>query len=229
MKKIFSTFLIFSILFSSIFFANASAICNYSSQIEECQIANVNWNARSIEDFLCVSWLDEEKMVYNLILDDKFKPIDNKADKYLDDLQKNKNLYFWEDKKQNFLLWINDIYKKFWVWRDFEKAYKEALGDVITETLKCLYLEETSINKVKNYFPDNDLVNSLIKVKNSRRLKLAIDILVLNKQQVRKDASKKFMQVRRTKYDSVSNLFMVNLWYLMRLMFKWTSKTKNPY
>jgi len=38
--------------------------------------------------------LDEEKMVYNLILDDKFKPIDNKADKYLDDLQKNKNLYF---------------------------------------------------------------------------------------------------------------------------------------
>jgi hypothetical protein len=37
------------------------------------------------------------------------------------------------------------------------------------------------------------------------------------------------MQIRRTMYDSVANLFMINLWYLMKIMFKWASKTKNPY
>ncbi|MDQ7023583.1 MAG: hypothetical protein Q9M97_08885 [Candidatus Gracilibacteria bacterium] len=168
-------------------------------------------------------------MIYNLILDDKFKEIDEEANKDLDNLQNNKDLFFGEEKQATFLLGIDIIYAKFGVGGKYEKQYREQLLSVMAETVDCLDGQKTSINTVKSYFTDNALVNNLIRDKNSRRQKVAIDILTLNKQQIRKDSSKKFMQVRRTMYDSVSNLFMINLGYLMRIMFKWASKTKNPY
>jgi hypothetical protein len=51
----------------------------------------------------------------------------------------------------------------------------------------------------------------MINDKNYTKLLVANDILALNKKQIRKDSSKKFMQIRRTMYDSVANLFMINL------------------
>jgi hypothetical protein len=90
-------------------------------------------------------------------------------------------------------------------------SYKAELVNIRAETVACLDLEKTSVNEIKDYFSENELVNNLIEDKNSRRRKVAIDILTLNKQQVRDDSNKKFMQIRRTMYDSVSNLFMINL------------------
>ena len=229
MKKIFSTFLIFTILYSSIVFANAEENCSYTAKIEQCWEENKSWNPRWIEDFLCPTTIDKEKMVYNIILDDKFKKIDKKADEILDSLEQNKNLFFWEDKEDTFLWWVDKIYELFWEWWEYETKYKKQLASIRAETVVCLDWKKTWIDEVKDYFLDNKTVNNLIKAKNSRRQKVAIDILTLNKQQIRKDTEKKFMQVRRTMYDSVSNLFMINLGYLMRIMFKWASKTKNPY
>ncbi len=228
-KKIISTFLIFSILFSSMAIVNAEKSCKYTAQIEECLEANKNWSTRAIENFLCPSTIDKEKMVYNIILYDKFKEIDEKADELLDSLEQNKDLYFWENKKETFLWWIDEIYNQFWVWGIFEQKYKKQLPLIIAETIVCLDWKKTAINKVKDYFLENKTVNNLINAKNSRRQKVAIDIMTLNKQQIRKDSSKKSTQIRRTMYSSVSNLFMINLGYIMRIMFKWASKTKNPY
>jgi len=229
MKKIFSTFLIFTILFSSIVFVNAEENCSYTAKIEQCWEENKSWNPRAIEDFLCITTLDREKMIYNIILDDKFKKIDKEADEILDSLEQNKNLFFWEDKEDTFLWWVDKIYELFWEWWEYETKYKNELASIRAETIVCLPWKKTWIDEVKDYFLDNSTVNNLISAKNSRRQKVAIDILTLNKQQIRKDTEKKFMQVRRTMYDSVSNLFMINLGYLMRIMFKWASKTKNPY
>ena len=229
MKKIISTFLIISIFFWNIAFLYAEDSCKYTSQIEECREANKSWSPLAIKDFLCVSEIDEEKMIYNIILDDKFKEIDKEADLYLDSLENDKTRFFWPDQREPFLRWVDEIYEAFWKNKWFYNAYKAQLVDVRAETVACLPKSKTSIDEIENYFLNSGLLDSMINDKNSTRLKVANDILALNNQQVRKDSSKKFMQIRRTMYDSVANLFMINLGYLMRIMFKWPSKTKNPY
>lgn len=229
MQKIISTFLIIAVLFSSIAFVDAWDSCKYTSQIKRCEEANKNWNPRSIEDFTCPSTIDQEKMVYNIILADKFKKIDKQADEILNSLEKNKNLFFGSEKEETFLWWVDKIYELFWEWWEYEQKYRNQLTSIRAETVNCLAWKKTAVNKVKDYFLQNETVNNLIRAKVSRRQKVAIDLMTLNKQQIRKDSSKKFMQIRRTMYDTVSNLFMINLGYLMRIMFKWASKTKHPY
>ena len=227
MKKI-SAFLIFIMLLESISFSYAWNNCKYTSQIKECREANKSWSPRAITDFLCVSEINDEKMIYNLILDDKFKKIDEAADEYLEYLENDKARFFWPEQKEPFLRWIDEIYEAYWKQWKFYKNYIDQLAEVRVETVECLWWK-TSVVEIKNKFESSNQVNNLIEDKLSRRRKVAIDILTLNKQQIRDDSSKKFMQIRRTMYDSVSNLFMINLWYLMRIMFKWASKTKNPY
>ena len=227
MKKI-STFLIFIIFLESISFSYAWENCKYTSQIEECREANKSWSPRSITDFLCVSEINDEKMIYNLILDDKFKKIDEASDEYLEYLENDKSRFFWPEQKEPFLIWIDEIYELYWKQWKFYKDYIDQLVEIRSKTVECLWWK-TSIVEVKNKFKISNQVNNLIEDKLSRRRKVAIDILTLNKQQIRDDSNKKFMQIRRTMYNSVSNLFMINLWYLMRIMFKWASKTKNPY
>jgi len=229
MKKTISTFLIISIFFTSIEFLYAEENCNYTSQIEECREANKSWEPLAIKDFLCVSEIDEEKMIYNLILNEHFKEIDKQADLYLDSLENDKTRFFWPEQREPFLRWVDEGVEAFWKDWHFYKLYKTELPKIRVETVACLPKTKTSIDEIENYFLNSGLLDSMINDKNSTRLRVANDILALNNQQVRKDSSKKFMQIRRTMYDSVANLFMINLGYLMRIMFKWASKTKNPY
>jgi hypothetical protein len=42
-------------------------------------------------------------MIYNLILDDKFKKIDEEADKYLEYLENDKTRFFGSEQKEPFL------------------------------------------------------------------------------------------------------------------------------
>jgi len=227
MKKIFSIILILSIFFLNIEFVLAEDSCKYQSEIEECWEANKSGNPRAIEDFVCPTVLNKEKMTYNIILDKKFKKIDKEANEILESLEQNKDLCFWEKKQKNVLQCEDDIYKLFQEWWVFDQKYQAVLPEVRAETVNCVW--PTWVDKIKDYFLNSNKVNQLIKFKNSRRLKIANDFMLLNKQQVRKDNKKKFMQVRRTQYDSVANLFMVNLWYVFRLAFKWVNKTKHPY
>jgi len=229
MKKIISTFLIISIFFWNIAFLYAKDGCSYTSQIEECRDANKSWEPLAIKDFLCVSEIDDEKMIYNLILDDKFKEIDEEANLYLDFLENDKTRFFWPDQKEPFLRWVDEVVEAFWKDWTYYNHYKNQLVSIRAETVACLPKAKTSIDEIESYFLNSGLLDSMINDKNSTRLLVANDILSLNKQQIRKDSSKEYMQQKRTMIESLSNIFMVNLGYLMRIMFKWASKTKNPY
>jgi hypothetical protein len=58
--------------------------------------------------------------------------------------------------------------------------------------------------------------------------KVSYDLLKLNKDSVRKDDRKKYVQKERTMYESIVDLFNVNIGYLERVWMKWPTKTKNP-
>jgi hypothetical protein len=45
--------------------------------------------------------------------------------------------------------------------------------------------------------------------------------------QIRKDNKKEFFQVRRSAYDNLLNIIMINMGYLERMWHKWPSKTKD--
>jgi hypothetical protein len=55
------------------------------------------------------------------------------------------------------------------------------------------------------------MIQNLVLKKLNARKQVAYDIMKLNKQKVRKDQKKLYVQKKRTHYDVVSNLFMVNI------------------
>ncbi len=236
MKKYISTFLLISLIVSqtmSISFAVES--CKYQSEWEQCIQENKDWNPWWIDpetDFLCVSSQSNEKVIYNIILDKQFKVIDEKAVEYLDTLEKNKDYYFWPNRKAPHLAAIDDIERYFSVDGIFYNQYYKACNwsnpeGILQETVDCLWWV-TSINVSKNYF-SNSLCIAKAKQTLSLQKKTAYNILELNKQAVREDSKKLYVQKQRSYYNIVVDLFMVNLGYLLRLSQKWASKTKNPY
>ena len=64
-------------------FSYAVETCKYKDKIEECLKSD---NKLAIEEFICIAG-NREQITYNIILDEKFKKIDEKADKYLADLE----------------------------------------------------------------------------------------------------------------------------------------------
>jgi len=114
MKRFTSVILIFAFTVPS--FApvvNAAWECKYSWKLTECVDANKNGSARSIEDFICKETSDQEQMLLQIILDDKFKEIDEEAEAYLEQLEQSKEEYFWDEPTKNFLSAIDDINKNF--------------------------------------------------------------------------------------------------------------------
>jgi hypothetical protein len=55
------------------------------------------------------------------------------------------------------------------------------------------------------------MIQNLVLKKLNARKQVAYDIMNLNKVKVRKDQKKLYVQEKRTKYDLVSSLFMINI------------------
>ncbi len=236
MKKIISaTLLILLTVTQTVGISYSAESCKYTSEWEQC-IEENNWgNPWAIDpesEFLCVSSQNEEKVIYNIILDKQFKVIDEKANEYLDVLEKNKDYYFGPNRKAPFLVAIDDIEKYFGIDGVFYNQYYKACDwsnpeGIMQETVSCLGWA-TSIS-VSKWFFSNSLCITLAEQKLKLQKKTAYNILELNKQAVRTDSKKLYVQEQRGFYNVVVDLFMFNLGYLLRLSQKWASKTKNPY
>ena len=219
--KIFSTFLIIFILFWSINISYGEENkCKYNSQIEECENSISKHN---IEEFICIEW-NRENMIYNLILDIKFKEIDKKADEYLLWLEENKSRFFWPKKKETYIDWIIEIEKKLGKYGFFYNKYMKENKLIISDTINCIW--KTQVWVVKDFFWSSSLINNLVIKKINIRKQVAFDILLLNKKQVRADSKKLYVQQKRTNYDLISNLLLENMWFLLRIAMKWATKTK---
>ncbi len=221
-KRLFKFFII--LLLASLFFVNIANWCKYKWEIEECMDANMNWMNKSIEDYVCRVWSQEE-IIYQIILDKEFKKVDDEMDEYLEKLETNKNYYFWVAKKKNFLEWINDLTDKK---KYFREKYLDLCWWIINEeAMKCAEDEKISNDNIKDYFKITTC-KSLVVVKTDIFYEVATSILLLNKEQVASDDKKTYDQWQRRNYNLVLDIMMINLWYIERIWQKWTSKLAHP-
>lgn len=230
MKK---TLLLFFLVFWVLFFlsqANAN-IGKYQSEIDECNQAYKDWSTLNIEDFVCINDKNEQKRAYQIVLDKEFKKIDKEWEKFILDLEKNKNYYFGEKKKEDFLNWFSAIESIFWWNKDLFLKYK-ALCDywILQETINYFPWSSTTITQWLNFLKDekSDCMG-LVMTKLKINALVSYNILKLNKEQVRKDSKKTYTQKERTFMDKLWESFSTNLSYVERIWQKTPTMIKHPY
>lgn len=208
--------------------------CNsdYSSKYKECFQANdpKGWSwPRSIEEFVCINSTDKYEILPQIILDVEFKKIDKKVESYLAQLENNKEEFFWPSAKRSLVEWVKEVDSKFSIWDDnsFWKEYMNICWDkIVSETVKCFW--SIPDDEIQPYYKDQTC-KKLVLTKLDVFSSVAYNILKLNKNQVKKDLAKKNSKQRRTKYDKLLDIIMINIWYVERIRQKWPSKTKNPH
>jgi len=223
--KIIISFFVFLVFLWAFFWESAySESCKYISEIQRCKEANKNWTTKSIEDFVCIVW-DGDDIAYQVVLDKEFKKIDNDIDKYLFDLEKYKNLYFWINKSKTYIDGVDDIFlaKKY-----FHKEYNEVCNEkLVYEVASCHIWDKTTIRNAKRNFSDWIDCRLLINTKLEIFEDVAFNILMMNKAWVRADEKKLYDQVQRTNYDNLLDIMNVNIWYLERIWQKTPTLTRN--
>ncbi len=222
-KLFWAIFLWFITFFS---FDNSFASdCAYWTEIKLCKIANDAWDTKELTDFVCIIGTDEE-ITYQIVLDSLFKKEDEKMDKFIEDLEKEKNRYFWISREKNFIDWLNDIDQ---AEKYFYEQYAGLCGSTIIEqAMACMPENKTTTTVAKNFFQESDcmkLVNKKIEIFD----KVTFSILLLDKWQVKADEKKTYDQWQRKNYDNLLDLMMINIWFIERLWQKWPSKILNTY
>lgn len=206
--------------------------CEYKWEFEDCMQANKDWDSRSIEDFICISSSNKYEIMPQIILDLEFKKVDKEVEIYLKSLEDNKSEFFGQDAKRSLVEAIDEIESKFSIYDDdsFWKKYMELCWVwIISKTLDCFWASPDV--DTTPYFNEDSKRSCkwLLLTKLEVFKSVSYDILKLNKQQIDKDEKKKNTQKRRTKYDKLLEIIMVNVWYMERLRKKWPSKTKYPH
>jgi len=69
---------------------------------DECINANKNNRANGIDDYICLQTTNKEEILYQIILDEKFKEYDIEAMQYINWLETNKDYYFGENRVEHF-------------------------------------------------------------------------------------------------------------------------------
>lgn len=229
-----------------LFWFSTSYSCKVTSKINECNAAlesfkNNNWflspwaSVRSIENFICLQDVPEAR-IFQIILDENFREIDDEMDIYFTSLTNSKNLYFWKEATFSYFDWINHIWEKS---NYFKTKYINSCSTIVEEVWKCTindtYLLPSEQPSVSNSFALDYLEWSkwdcfkLVDVKIEIFNDVAFNILQLNKAQVSRDQKKLYDQEQRIKYNQIADLMMINLSYIERIWMKWPSKIKNAY
>lgn len=224
MKKffIFFLFIIFCFNYQNTFWA-----CNYQSEIDECVEANKNSWARKITEFVCTetNYLNTEKIAYQIIFDMKFREIDKDIENFLETLQDSIQYYYWPNKKESFLDWINYINELFspnWaLWKRYNKfCIPSEVDSIISNYYSCIGAEESEkVSTVKewaSYFSQSNC-ESLVEYKLFIYKKVAYNLLQVNKLDFLKEFRKKQLKSTREKYDEVIWNMYVNLDNIMRI------------
>ena len=189
--------------------------------------------------FFIFSWeiySDKNSLNENLFqesINKYFKPIDEKAENYLRNLNISKNYCFGPEKKMDFTECADNIEKVFSINSDElvmgEDGYAEACEKAFSETVakqknKEILAKEAQVVLEKNYW--NKSCTELYISKLDIFKSVAYDILKKNKYAVLRDEHKKYTQKIRTNYSNLLELIRINIWYIERLWKKWPSKTK---
>ncbi len=200
--------------------------CEYAGKFEQCMIANQNGNARSIENFSCLQSTDPARILDQIILDVKFREIQEKSLEFLVRLKKDKEAVI---KDQNRI--IDDVTKNFWKqWVYYKEYQKLCKGWILAERISCT--EKIANPEAGLRIKWSNLTESCMRLANTNLdiyTQVAYDTLKLNKSQIHEDNKKKYMQKERKKYDGILNLMLDivgHMWRLARWLTHYTQTTK---
>ena len=205
-----------------------AAWCKYKSKIDKCVSANSDASQKNTCDFVCPSTKVYEQIAFQVALDMEFKTLDVEMEKYIEDLEKYKSIYFWVNKQKNYINGINDIHTKKTY---FHLEYLDICNNVLKqEVIKCTDDEKISIPNAKEFFINKGSnCRTLIDKKLEIFQDITFNILMLNKQQIKLDEKKLYDQWERRAYNKLLDLMMINLWYLERIWQKIPSFTSKPH
>ena len=232
MKKVTSSFLISALIMPhAMYGADLSDMtCSYADKYNQCVQANEDGWARSIDDFVCIEqkwgW---EKMLLQIILDEKFSELDEEVEEYLDRLEKDKDAYFGNEPQANFLTAIDDItsnFSEYWFyWQEYHKICNETISE---ELFTCI--DKVSNVEISSFLDKGSRgqCESLFETKLDIYRQVAYNILKINRLAIRKDDRKTYVIDQRDKYSWVMQLMLNILWYLERIVNGWPTKTKHP-
>lgn len=245
------------ILISALFlitFSQTNWACEYWEKIKTCKNANAKANAKDTtreilaykedwsydnDHFVCIN-KTPEIFTYQIILDAKFKEIDDEIEDYISKLEENKWYYFWKDKEKSYLEAVNNIADIYNTTGKFWKLYYEVCNGLSEEVLKCKWdsllkdvfwtgsTDSVEMKNAADYFWDKPtLCTKLANQKLAIYKKVSYDILLLNKLAISQDEKKTYVQEQRSKYDILLSKYLINKWYVERIWAKWPSKVKN--
>ena len=171
--------------------------------------------------------------IFQEAIDRNFKPIDEKIEEYLTNLNSSKNYCFWKGRQIPFIDCVDYIEKIFSInsaeyvrWEEwYAMACTKSLWEVI-DAQEDKAIASVDAKTIFDRTTNQNWCHRLYLFKLDMYKSVAYDILKKNKYQILKDEHKIFTQNNRTKYDKLLDLFRINLWYLERMWKKWPSKTK---
>ncbi len=233
--QIFWLFCIITYLFlinTDFLFASEDTSCEYQWQIDQCIEENQWWDPRSIEDFVCLQSTNTAEIAYQVVMDLKYKEIDKKAEKEVENIENNCETWYWENPTEDEITAPDKITSIYWVhgkhWQEYNKMLDPNNKEwILATTISCLWGKSPDTEASDFFSPA--LARGMFEQKLDMFEDTSYDALKLCKEKVRQDERKKMMQEGRKKYSSVTDLFQSVLWYLERIWKKWPSKTKNNY
>lgn len=207
--------------------------CEYMNEIDECIKANRDSQARKITKFVCADtdWKNSEKIAYQVIFDKKFKEIDKDIENFLDTLETSIQYYFWPNKKESYLDWINYINETFnpnWTLR---KRYNKfctpsEVSSIINNFYACLSWnqskKQSSIKEWATYISKSNCQN-LVEYKLYIYKKVAYNLLQANKLDFLKDFRKKQLKSTKERYDEIAWHMYSNVDNITRI-YEWRDK-----
>jgi len=220
---------IYVVSYSSVFAAAQipTLSCEYDSKFQECMQANQWGNPRSIEDFICLQSQDQAKVLDQIILDTKFREIDDKAEALLDAYKNDKESSV-TDLNRN----LDDIYKMISGWGNgifYTEFMALCNGWILAERIKCTEeIANTDAALRLKQWSQNASCKALVETKLDIYRQVAIDLQKVNKSEVNRDTRQKYEQEERTKYDALLQLMLDIIGFLERLYSWLTHYTPNP-
>ena len=219
---------IWGMLFIPVVFADSS--CPYQSEFDRCMSANQAGINRSITDFVCISSFDPSEVMYNIVLDKKFKDIDKDIQNECSTLENSKDYYFWANQQENFLRGIDKIERNFSDYGPYWTRYNELCNQqnpdgILQTTIKCLW-GSTPFANTSDFFLQSTCTG-LIENKLDIDKAILYNTMKLNKMAVRRDDKKTFFKSRRQRYSDLLDILTFNIDYIDKIASKWNAKIKD--
>lgn len=199
--------------------------CEYVSDFERCVSANKNGTTRSIKDFVCLQSNNNEAILDQVILDKKFKEIDEEILQYLKSLEADKEFAAKQTNRA-----VDDITKNFWWEWSYFKRYKDLCNHwILEERAKCwdAIPNLTVWDRIKWSYAGRECIK-LVEHKLDVYTKVADSTLKINKAKVQQDNHKKYIQEERKKFDALLNDQITIVGHIGRLARWVTHWTPNP-